>query len=438
MPSIRLLLAGALALSVLSACGDVAEGPVIDPDEDGAHDAFLADGYVVDTDIHDRTREAKGVRRLLAASTQTLLAAKTDVGLGPKGALALWQARAGADGTTDTEDDGHFDTLQALDDVPFIGPKAFTKLLDYARANGFVPPDPCGEGQPQEGGPPMPEDVRTKVSDLELRVGTDRLQVFVRGRSPLTAEQIEEFRARSCEAITFDLDELQIDSDVPQLALPLRVVILDTIAYNNVTGAAGTYGVTFMPWENDGDAFVVPENALKEPEDLDDTLAHELMHMLQGRFAPNDAYIPWYFIEGQAIDIGSLFAFRKYGRSNGFAKGWVRQADGDDAKLTFERYGLEDKTKDLREVGHDQALSGFFLEYLRVLHPREGEQKGWPDALRRTFLGLQDVSEGTRLAAAFSARMDGLTLADAKAAFIAWLDATKSQGNARLAGTVWE
>lgn len=299
-------------------------------------------------------------------------------------------------------------------------------------------PDPCDQGEPAPEPKTLPADVRAAAPDLEVRGASRRLEVLVRATSRLTSEQVEEFRARSCAAFAFDLEALGLRADAPEIAATVRVVVLDTRSYNAATGAPGTYGVTFGAWDGDGDAFVVPESALAAPEDLDDTLAHELTHLLQGRWAPNDALQPWYFIEGQAINLGAQFARSRYGRAVSFVNGWIANATGADATTTFTRYGVEDKTDNLSEVGHDQSMSGFFVEYLRVVHPRADGTKGYPDALSRLFGTLQVTSGGATLSAAFLRTWDGLTLSAAKQAFVDWLNATDADRAGRLAGTVWE
>src|SRR5204862_347778 len=58
---------------------------------------------------------------------------------GAAGAAVGHRARGG-DGVPGAADDDAFDTLAELDAVPFVGPRAFSLLLEYARGHGLVRP----------------------------------------------------------------------------------------------------------------------------------------------------------------------------------------------------------------------------------------------------------------------------------------------------------
>ncbi len=99
--------------------------------------AFLGPGGKADgLDITDGDPEALGVLRLVNEATYELLL--EDVGLTSRAASGIIEHRAGQDGELGTDDDAAFEVLAELDDVPYIGPISFAKLLDYAVAHGYV------------------------------------------------------------------------------------------------------------------------------------------------------------------------------------------------------------------------------------------------------------------------------------------------------------
>lgn len=302
---------------------------------------------------------------------------------------------------------------------------------------GLPPPTPCGAGFAVPDARPLPVDVRDAVDDLRLADGTDRIEVYSRSQTQLTAAEIAQFGTRSCEAFKFNLERLQLEGTELPLLPALRIVILDDATYGAATGAPGSYGVTFSAWEGDGDAFVVPESALGNLGELDDTLAHELNHVIVGRLAPNDATMPWWAIEGLAIDMGSHFGKLKHGQVQGFVRSHLDGADGDDARLTFTRYDLEDNTQNLGQVGHDQSLSGFFLTYLELRHPF-GSELGFADMPVRMLRTMRDNSDGFEFADSFKEMFGNLSLPKAKADYAQYLDDTVGDIDARLKGTVYE
>ncbi len=434
-----------LFASLFAACGesdpaDVStDGGSLPSEADEAREAAFLDssGAVTGTAFVDGSGEARAVLRLATRLGEVELG-ESGVGLGPRAVLALVATRAGDDGREGTADDLRFRRLSELDAVPYIGPRSWALLLARAEAEGLVAKlDPCGRGAPRDGLAGLPGDVVDAAPDVRRVVATDRLEVWARAGSAPSADQLEAFRARSCDAFQFDLDTLEREPDEPALVvMPIRVVVLDDAAYGRATGAPGTYGVTFGATASEGDAFVVPVGALRDLAELDDTLAHELAHVFQFRLAPFDAEIPWYFMEGTAIALGSTFGKARHGYATGFVTGWMRTATGEDARLTFRRYGLEDLTQNLSEVGHDQAVSGFFVEFLRAkLVTPAGT--GVPQIQARLMETMEAVSAGESLAAAFAQHTGGASLSAAQEAFIGHLDATVGDWSRRAEGTIF-
>lgn len=298
---------------------------------------------------------------------------------------------------------------------------------------------PCGDETPApDTGRPLPEEVRTGATDVELVGGTRRLEIYARRSKPLTATELADFQERACAALGYNLVEVDASLTAGPLQPAFRIVVLDDTTYGRVTGAAGTYGVAYPNWNGDGDAIVVPKNGLRNVAELDDTLAHELNHVVVGRYAPNDLEIPWWAIEGFAINIGTRFGKLRTGEATGFAGGWIAQADGDDARLTFQRYDIEDNTTNLSQVGHDQSISGFFVEYLRVKYVRPNTT-GFGDVGPRMLDAMIHTSEsGDPFADGFSSGFGGASLSNAKERYATFLDETAGNNATRLAGTVWE
>jgi hypothetical protein len=204
---------------------------------------------------------------------------------------------------------------------------------------------PCGTKPPSPDDRLLPSDVTTGAPDVELRTGSDRIELYARKSSTMTDAQLGEIAVRACEALTFDLQELSVLADDPWMLPAVRIVVLDDATYGTVTQAPGTYGVSYQGDGAYGDAIVVPESGTNSVVDFDDTLAHELTHVVQGRVAPNNYYVTWFLLEGTATLAGTQYGMLKHNKPTDFVPGYLVNATGADATLTFARYGLEDKTR---------------------------------------------------------------------------------------------
>lgn len=116
------------ALSLLS----LAVGCVPSPEGVDAIDS-------VQTSVLDGTPEAVGVLSVLNADETTVSVLDHDVPLNKRAAEQLIGWRDGADGQRYTYDDRAFQTMQQVDDVPWVGPAAIDALVAYAEAIGEVP-----------------------------------------------------------------------------------------------------------------------------------------------------------------------------------------------------------------------------------------------------------------------------------------------------------
>lgn len=113
-----------------------------DAPADGRDDTFLggpkADGAL----IEEGSPDAQGVLTLVNEASLQVLDDSDEVGLDARAAANILEHRQGANADSSADDD-LFDDLAELDAIPYVGPSALQRLLDYARANGYVlEPDP--------------------------------------------------------------------------------------------------------------------------------------------------------------------------------------------------------------------------------------------------------------------------------------------------------
>lgn len=112
----------AAAALALFGCGDVGESSA-----DGRDDVFLVDGKA--DGFNATTEQTEAVLGLV--NTASLEVLDDEVGLDARAASGIVKHRDGADGVPNTADDDLFTTLAELDDVPYVGEKAFAALLEY-------------------------------------------------------------------------------------------------------------------------------------------------------------------------------------------------------------------------------------------------------------------------------------------------------------------
>lgn len=89
--------------------------------------------------IHDGTPEGVGLLAFLNAPETTHAVLDDEVPLDKRAADNLIAHRNGPDGVFGTADDDLFDDVAEVDDVPWVGPAALSKLVAYAAAQGYVP-----------------------------------------------------------------------------------------------------------------------------------------------------------------------------------------------------------------------------------------------------------------------------------------------------------
>ncbi|MGH1341917.1 MAG: hypothetical protein ACRBN8_10220 [Nannocystales bacterium] len=132
-----------LVLSLALLVGACASEPGGDNDGDAEHASFgggKADGANVPEP--GSPLEAAVLELANTASHATLddSAANGNVGLDVRAANGIVARRAGPDGVEGTEDDTPFATLAELDAVPYVGPRALGRMVDYVEASGVLTP----------------------------------------------------------------------------------------------------------------------------------------------------------------------------------------------------------------------------------------------------------------------------------------------------------
>jgi hypothetical protein len=131
-------LASALAIAALAFTGCANNST---PSVDGRDDSFTTDGKL--DGFLCTPQEAVAI--LEVANTMSLADLKSEVDLAAKAADNIVAFRLGDDESEGTSDDETFGSLAELDHVPYIGPTAFGKLLDYVHAADLVDDDPVRE-----------------------------------------------------------------------------------------------------------------------------------------------------------------------------------------------------------------------------------------------------------------------------------------------------
>ncbi|MBS1123635.1 MAG: hypothetical protein H6Q90_5863 [Deltaproteobacteria bacterium] len=150
---------------------------------DGRDDAFIVDGKSDTGGIVENSAEAAAV--LYLANTTSYADLTGELGLATKSADNIVAVRDGDDRTAETDDDARFTTLAQLDAVPFVGPIAFDKLLQYARDNDVVGDVPSSANDPFDpasctGAPMSMADARSRWNHGAAELST--YQIAIRNR----------------------------------------------------------------------------------------------------------------------------------------------------------------------------------------------------------------------------------------------------------------
>ena len=117
-------------------CGGAADKPTEQPLDD--KNATFVGGKKADSvGIEPGSQSAAGVLKFVNETTHGVL--DDQVPLDRRAADNIIEHRNGPDGELGSSDDDLFDTLRELDDVPWVGPVSFQRIVDYARGEGYLP-----------------------------------------------------------------------------------------------------------------------------------------------------------------------------------------------------------------------------------------------------------------------------------------------------------
>jgi hypothetical protein len=136
-----MLLVGVVVACMAGCASETEPAPGNGDLTDARDESFLgATGKADANGIADDSPEGRAV--LTVVNESSLGELDDAAGLDVRAATNIVEHRAGADGVAGNVDDDLFDDLQELDAVPWVGPRAFTRLLEYAHALGLVGSSP--------------------------------------------------------------------------------------------------------------------------------------------------------------------------------------------------------------------------------------------------------------------------------------------------------
>ena len=266
---------------------------------------------------------------------------------------------------------------------------------------------------------------------LRRVVGSLALEVWAPVEPPAPSVDVELTWRRGCEALAFVARELELAPHETSLGGPVRLVLLPDADFARVAGAEGADGLAVAAGEGEGDALALPLGALAEPAELSDTLAHELVHVVQGRLVPGTEGTPWFVLEGMGLSAGARHGLSQHGRVTGPARSYLEDATAEEVAGALARFGVEDLTEEAEEPeeahGLSESAGGLFVEHLR---------RTWPDAQAR-LLAAMAWAGSAGFDAAFSRAFDGRALPEVQREFLEVVSRTEGDWAARAAGTAF-
>lgn len=185
-----------------------------------------------------------------------------------------------------------------------------------------VPVDPCGVASRAAPGLPLPSEL-VAAGPLRRVRGSLLLEVWAPAAWPLPETELDRAWGRGCAALRFVQADLGLAAHEASAAGPVRWVLLPDADFAALPGTDGADALTIEAGEGEGDALVSPGGLLGDPAELDDTLAHELVHVVQGRVVPGSEGVPWFVTEGMAVSAGVRHGRARHGRVTGPAEGYL-------------------------------------------------------------------------------------------------------------------
>ncbi len=167
------------------------------------------------------------------------------------------------------------------------------------------------------------------------------------------------------------------------------------------------------------------------------TTAHELEHLLMHRLKANEPEVPVYIFEGIACSLGDRYVKQLETNSrylNNSAAKLASYTSADATDLISNCRGISSIAlyKANGKLWQAEHLGGLFIEFLRT---RRGDS---PIIFFGKFGAIwQDVGNGMAFRTAFQ-RCFGQSLAEMERQFIAYMQATENNPEARFRGTIYE
>lgn len=216
----------------------------------------------------------------------------------------------------------------------------------------------------------------------------------------------------------------------------LTVQALTKSGFDKALGgdSTGVAGVTMGP-----DLMAVPENLTSStnPDD-DDTIAHELNHVMDFREAGDGIdSIPVYEQEGKAYTVGDTYPITEgKDKSDPVLRGVgeeLSKITGAQARDVMDNYRDGSAEGDSSRDGfRDETTGALYVQFLKT---RLGGA-GVPDALQRLAQVTADVGQGQSYDNAFQKEF-GVSSKSTEDAFVKYVTATEGKPSERMAGTLW-
>jgi hypothetical protein len=291
------------------------------------------------------------------------------------------------------------------------------------------PAEACLLPTPPSPGMPLPSELGG--APLRRVRGSLQLEVWAPASAPVPTVEWDRAWAHGCAALAFVRAELGLAAHEPWDPGPVRWVLLPDAAFAEVPGAEGADALALEAAAGEGDALVTPLGLFADLAELDDTLAHELVHVVQGRLAPGGEGVPWYVSEGMAVSAGARHGRARHGRATGPAEGYLSEASAEEVAEALDRFGVEDLTEEAEDPeeahGLSESAGGLFVEHLR---------RAFPDAQAR-LLAAMAWARAEGFDAAFARAFDGLGVAEARSRLREGLQRTEGDWARRAAGTAF-
>ena len=283
---------------------------------------------------------------------------------------------------------------------------------------------------------PQAASASSKKSSKMTTVYQDQFCKIVTDDSKMTKAQGQALAKKVEDAWQADLKLEQWKNTAPLNKNQLTVEALTKSGFDKALGgdSTGVAGVTMGP-----DLMAVPENLTSStnPDD-DDTIAHELNHVMDFREAGNGIdSIPVYEQEGKAYTVGDTYPITEgKDKSDPVLRGVgeeLSKITGAQAADVMKNYRDGSAESDPSRDGfRDETTGALYVQYLQT---RLGG-KGVPDAVQRLAQVTADVGTGQSYDSAFQKEF-GVSSKSTEDAFVKYVTATEGKPSERMSGTLW-